>query len=301
MIVFATKKYEFLKEKLLKNSSLTDGVLKRKTFSDGETYLKTETSVRNQDVMILGGTISDEDTLEIYDLACALAQFEAKSISIVIPFYGYSTMERAVSEGEVVKAKTRARLLSMVPQAYQGNTVYLLDLHAEGIVHYFEGNIKRHHMSAKDLILNHIRSLGLSDYVLASADQGRAKQIQKMADQLQVDSAFISKRRYSDTRVVSQAANADVANRVVIIYDDMIRSGSSIVEAMQVYHAAGASDIYVYTTHGVFCAGAKDKIKSAPGFKSLVYTDSLPQSTVGSNEECLSIDTLIKQEIKDKI
>lgn len=290
MIIFATKKYETLKRQMLATGRFgkeADGLLERKTFADGETYLRIKSPVRHQDIMILGGTIDDTDMMEIYDLGCALAKSEARTICFVIPFYGYSTMERAEPEsGEVVKAKTRARLLSAVPQAYQGNTVYLLDLHAEGMVHYFEGDIKTHHMSAKSCILSHIKNLNLKDFVIASADQGRAKQIQKLADILEVDSAFISKRRYNDGRVVAQAANSDVSGRTVIIYDDMIRTASSIVEAIKTYEAAGAKEIYLYTTHGVFCSPVKGGVKgecpkvslsNLKIVKKVIYTNSHPQ------------------------
>lgn len=299
MILFSTKNYEYLKEKLLRIGGFENGEIERKNFPDGEIYRKVKSSVRNKDVVILGGTITDADIFEIYALGCAISNFEAKSISFLIPYYGYSTMERAVQEGEVVTAKVVARLLSGVPKAYQGNTVYLLDLHADQTLHYFEGDTKRHHITAKNEILSHIKSLSLTDFVMASADQGRAKQVQKLADALQVDSAFVTKRRYYDGRVVAQAANSDVSGRSVVIYDDMIRSGSSILEAIKVYEDAGAKEIFIYTTHGVFCSEAKTKLAAKDIVKKIVYTDSCPQKElISEKEEQISLAKLLVEEIK---
>lgn len=298
MILFATKDYEYLKAKMLQSGKFEDGQIERKNFSDGEIYRKIKSEVRNKDVVILGGTITDADIFEIYALGCSISNFEAKSISFLIPYFGYSTMERAVQPGEIVTAKVVARLLSGIPKAYQGNTVYLLDLHADQTLHYFEGDTKRHHISAKAEILKHIKGLNLTDFVMASADQGRAKQVQKLADELQVDSAFVTKRRYNDGRVVAQAANSDVSGRSVIIYDDMIRSGSSILEAVKVYEDAGAKEIFIYTTHGVFCSNAKEKLKQCSIIKKIVYTDSYPQKeNAGDKEEQISLVELLINEI----
>jgi phosphoribosylpyrophosphate synthetase len=108
-------------------------------FPDGERYSRIMTSVDGREVVVIGGTISDADTLELYDLASAIVKYGARRLTVVIPYFGYSTMERAVKRGEIVTAKTRARLLSSIPQAGAPNRVLLLDLHAEGIPYYFVG------------------------------------------------------------------------------------------------------------------------------------------------------------------
>src|SRR5690606_30644397 len=120
------------------------------------------------EVVLIGGTISDYDTLEIFDLACALVKYGTKNLTIIIPYYGYSTMERAVKSGEVVKAKTRARLFSIIPDASVSNKIVLIDLHSEGIPHYFEGTLRPVHLYAKEVILEAVGELGKeSDFVLA--------------------------------------------------------------------------------------------------------------------------------------
>jgi ribose-phosphate pyrophosphokinase len=85
------------------------------TFTDGERYQRILSKIENRDVILIGGTVTDEPTLELYDLASSLVSYGANSLTLVIPYFGYSTMERAVLSGEIVTAKTRARLFSAIP------------------------------------------------------------------------------------------------------------------------------------------------------------------------------------------
>src|SRR5208283_3791189 len=119
--------------------------IERQHFPDGEGYLRFEIADRlellDKHVVIIGSTESETSIADIYRLGCAAAKHGARSLVLVIPYFGYSTMERAVRPGEVVTAKTIARQLSAIPRAAQGNRVLLMDLHATGIVYYFEGDI----------------------------------------------------------------------------------------------------------------------------------------------------------------
>ena len=104
---------------------------------------------------------------------------------LVIPYFGYSTMERAAKPGEVVTAKTIARQLSAMPKASRGNWVLLMDLHSTGIVYYFEGDIVTLELYAESKVLEAIRGLRLPDLCLASTDMGRAKWVEALANRLE--------------------------------------------------------------------------------------------------------------------
>lgn len=279
-IVFATQQYEYMKSRILSaDPDAGDGSIERKSFPDGERYQRIATDVAGLDIMIVGGTITDSDTLEIYDMACAIAKYGAKRLSIVIPYYGYSTMERSTKPGEVVTAKTRARLLSSIPSCPEGNRVFLLDIHSEGIPHYFEGNIRPIHVYAKDATKKLITDFGGKDYLLACTDAGRAKWVESLANDLGVPASFIFKQRLGDSEVkVSKvsATAAEVKDKPVVIYDDMLRTGSSMMAAILAYRYAGASKVYVVVTHGVMDKGF-DKIKNS--VDGIGVTDSHP--TIG--------------------
>ena len=177
-LLFAIRSYGYLGEALRQRMPCEAGTVHVQEFPDGERYQRIDTDPAGREVILVGGTVSDSDTLELFDLACALTRSGAHRLTLIIPYFGYSTMERAVKPGEVVTAKERARLLSAVPAAPGGNRVVLLDLHAEGIPHYFEGAIRPVHVYAKPLIMRLARELGGTDLVMACTDAGRAKWVE---------------------------------------------------------------------------------------------------------------------------
>lgn len=114
-LAFSIASYRYLFEQMCQLGGFDRGEVEVRRFPDGERYQRIVTPIRDRDVVLVGGTASDTDTLELYDLACSLSKYGAESLTLVIPYYGYSTMERAIRSGEVVTAKTRARLLSAIP------------------------------------------------------------------------------------------------------------------------------------------------------------------------------------------
>src|SRR6478672_3874612 len=95
-LLFSTQSYRYLLDKILAEGDFERGNVEVNNFPDGERYQRIITKVNGRDVVLVGGTISDNDTLELYDLASSMAKYGANSLTMVIPFYGYSTMERAV-------------------------------------------------------------------------------------------------------------------------------------------------------------------------------------------------------------
>lgn len=273
-LLFNITDYEYLAERVLASGLFEKGELEVSHFTDGERYQRIICNVEDRDVVLLGGTVSDQATLELYDLASSLVSYGANSLTLVIPYFGYSTMERAVLSGEIVTAKTRARLLSCIPRSNRGNKVLLFDLHSEGIQYYFEHGLYPVHVYCKDIVIATAREYGGNNFVMASTDAGRAKWVESLANDMGVNAAFILKRRLKGDHTEVSAINADVAGKTVIIYDDMIRSGGSIINAAQTYKNAGAGDIYVITTHGLFVNDGINKLKNSGLIKKLICTDS---------------------------
>lgn len=289
-LVFSTRAYTYLADAIAKAGGWERGVITRKTFPDGEHYRRIDTDPADRDVIFVGGTIDDESTLEVYDLACGLVMYGAYRMRMVIPYYGYSTMERSARAGEIVTAKTRARLLSSIPAASRGTQVFMLDLHVGGLAHYFEGGIRPIHVYGKKLTTAAARRLGGDDFVLASTDAGRAKWVESLAKDLQVDAAFVYKRRTSGTETEITGVSANVAGRRVVIYDDMIRTGGSLCAAAEVYKQAGAVSIDAIATHGVFPGDSLAKIRSGGLLGRVVTTDSHPRA-VQLASEFLQVDS----------
>lgn len=255
------------------------GSVERKTFSDGEVYQRLETPVRGRDVVLVAGTATDADTLLAYDLACAVVLWGAQRLTWVVPYFGYQTMERSVRPGEVVTAKTRASLMSAVPPSPHGNRVVLLDLHAPGIPHYFADAVRAFHVYGKELVFEAVRAFaGGEEPVLAAPDAGRAKWVQSLANELGVDVALAYKRRAEDGEVRLTGVDAKVSGRTVVIYDDMVRTGSTLVEAAQAFRAGGARRVFAITTHLVLPGDALGRLVGDGVLDGLAGSDSHPRA-----------------------
>jgi ribose-phosphate pyrophosphokinase len=277
-IIFSTSPYHYLQKQVAYPEGFELGEVEVQQFPDGERYQRILSEVDDRDVVLIGGTISDADTLELYDLAYTLVTLGAQSLTLVIPYFGYSTMERAVKRGEVVTAKTRAYLLSSMPGTPLGNRVMLLDLHTEGLPYYFEGKTRAIHLYGKSVIAEACHEIAGNDFILASTDAGRAKWVESLANDMGVSGAFVFKRRTSGEETQITSISADVKGKYVIIYDDMIRTGGSLINAAQAYLEAGAVKIAAVTTHGLFSKGGLEKIRKSGLFECVVSTDSHPNA-----------------------
>ncbi len=279
-LLFTTSTYAYFEPRLAASGRFELGAIERKSFPDGERYLRLAVDSWGRDVVLLGGTPSDLDWLELYDLGSAISRAGARSLSIVLPYFGYATMERAVRPGEVVTAKTRARLLSSIPPCESGTRIFLFDLHTDGIEFYFGDAHVTHHIYGAPVVTAAIREV-MSDrpYVLGATDAGRAKWVEALARNLEVDPAFVYKRRDGSSGKVSvTGVNADVRGREVVLYDDMIRTGSSLMQAAEAYLNAGATGVRAVASHLVLPPGALARLDASGLFLSIHGTDSHPSS-----------------------
>ena len=279
-LLFTTSSYEYMRPSFLAAGDFEVGQIERKIFPDGERYLRLVADSRGRDVVLLGGTPSDLDALEVYDLGYAISRGGAHSLAIVVPYFGYATMERAVRSGEVVTAVTRARLISAIPPCDGGMRVFLFDLHTDGIEFYFGDSHITKHLYGAPVITDAVRRhMGDRPFVLGATDAGRAKWVQSLAATLGVEPAFVYKRRDHESGNLSiTGINADVQGQEVVVYDDMIRTGSSLVQAGRAYLAAGATAVHAVASHLVLPAGSLEKIREAGVFQSVLGTDSHPGS-----------------------
>ncbi|MBW3467978.1 ribose-phosphate diphosphokinase [Arthrospiribacter ruber] len=298
-IIFSTPDYHYLLDEVVENGDFEKGKIEVKLFPDGERYQRILSQVNGRDVVLIGGTISDSDTLEIYDLAYALIKYGARSIQLFFPYFGYSTMERAIKAGEVVTAKSRAVMFSSLPRTSLGNHFIFFDLHSEGIPHYFEGQALIQHIYCKSIIVEAAKELADVGFVMACTDAGRAKWVESLANEMGVNAAFVFKRRVSGEKTEVTSISADVEGRDVVIYDDMVRTGGSLINAAKAYKNAGAKEIYTITTHGLFTNDALSIIQNSGVIKKVVTTNSHPNSKKLETDflQVKSIASLIIEEI----
>ena len=293
-LLFSIESYLYLQKEIFALGGFEQGEVEVKTFPDGERYQRILSDVEGKNVVLLGGTPTDTDTLELYDLASAISKYGAKTLTIVVPYFGYSTMERAIKKGEVVTAKTRATLLSSIPKTGSRITFVLLDLHTEGLPHYFEGDVQAVHLYCKEVIMEICKDTAGSDFILACTDAGRAKWVESLANDMGVNAAFVFKRRVSGEETMVTGISADVAGKTVIIYDDMIRTGGSLINAAKSYKEAGASRIFAITTHGLFTNNALERLEKSRLFERVFSTNTHPNTQILLQNPFLQVKTVAK-------
>ncbi|WP_394999046.1 ribose-phosphate diphosphokinase [Acinetobacter sp.] len=284
-LLFSSERYNYLAKELLniETNEFTRGDLERQTFPDGERYLRVHSHIRGAHCTILAGTIDQESILEVYNLGYQLATGGAKKLTIVIPCFGYQTMERSSNPGEVVMAKTMAHLLSSIPNASYGNEIVLFEPHTDTITNYFGSNVTARAVAATDVVMKACVELAGTNFVLGSTDVGRAKSIEYIARAFaskhrnyQIETAFVYKRRDTGTNTEITGINADVNGKIVVIYDDMIRTGGSLLKAARIYWEHGAKEVYAVAAHGIFPGGSFQPFLKADLIKGMAITNSHP-------------------------
>jgi ribose-phosphate pyrophosphokinase len=236
--VFSTASGRYFAERIAALLECPLGEVVRKQFGDGEQYYRINITDRLQlvgvDAIYVSPTASDSDLMELYRVGCELAALGTRRRVFVIPYLGYSTMERAVLPGEIVSAKMNARLLSAIPNSGIGNIFLLCDLHVAGLLQYFEGQAQRMELYAERFLTEAItRAIDFSkgDVMFGSADLGRPLWVESFAKKFGTGIAFIRKtRRFETTQVIGMPIG-EVAGMRVIIYDDMTRSAITLINA----------------------------------------------------------------------
>jgi len=266
--------------------------VERQEFPDGERYLRLDLAdpfdLLGRELVIVGATESAASLDELCRLGATAAKHGVRSLILVIPYFGYSTMERAVRPGEAVTAKIIARQLSNIPRAARGNWVLLMDLHSAGIVHYFEGDTVALELYAEARLVPAIEQLGLRNLCLASTDMGRAKWVEKFANRLHAPVALIHKKRLSGSETKVAAVVGDVAGRDVVIFDDMIRSGSSLLQAAEAYARAGAASVAAAATHLVLPPESLQRLEASPLVR-ILGTDTHPRHQLVADRPRFSV------------
>jgi ribose-phosphate pyrophosphokinase len=265
----------------------------RLTWPNGESYDSFQTDPQNRDVIIVGALHTDAALMQMFELAYAVQKYGCRSLNLVVPFFGYGTMERANPQKgfEVVKAKTRARILSAIPAATCGNNLFVMDLHTD-MTHYFEGALRCHHLYSKDLLFSHLDTLLANSpkpYVLASPDAGRAKWVESLAKDLGWPAAIALKDRVSGSEVTNLAVTPIPDGCTIVLFDDMIRSGSTLKAAAKAFTNAGAAAVIAIASHGDFCGNAPADLMLR-GISQVLTSNSHPKTVTVSTPHYYTFD-----------
>jgi ribose-phosphate pyrophosphokinase len=298
MKVFSGRANIPLAEKIARHLDDGLGKLTLDNFPDGEISVRIEEDVRGRDVFIVQPTCPpvNDNLMELLIMIDSFKRASAARITAVLPYYGYARQDRKDQGRVPITAKLVADLLTRAG----ADRVLALDLHAAQIQGFFD--IPVDHLHAGPVINEYVRSLDipLEDLVVLSPDEGSIKRALLHQKKLGGAIAIIDKRRASATK--TEAANligASLEGKVAVIFDDMISTAGSAVNAANVAKKNGARDVYACATHGVLCGLAIERLRGAP-IKQVVVTDSipLPPSKQLPNIKVLSVCRLLADAIK---
>jgi ribose-phosphate pyrophosphokinase len=255
---------------------LPAGKISMGNFPDGEISCKIDEDVRGRDIFIVQPTCPpvNENIMELLIMIDSFKRASAYRVTAVMPYFGYARQDRKDAGRVPITAKLVANMVTRAG----ADRVLAMDLHAAQIQGFFDVPVD--HLYAAPVLNDYFTSLGFrkEDIVVVSADEGGIKRALGHATRLQAPLAIVDKRRASaDSTKQENVIGASVKDKVALMFDDMISTGSSIAGAAKVIHQFGAREIHVAATHGVLVGPAIERIDSAP-IQSLIITDTIPLS-----------------------
>jgi ribose-phosphate pyrophosphokinase len=294
MRVFAGRANRELAEKIAEYLGTDLGDCEITEFADGEIFVKYNENVRGVDVFIVQSTFPPaENLLELLIMADAALRASALRITAVIPYFGYARQDRKDQPRVSITAKLVANLITMAG----ANRVLTMDLHAGQIQGFFD--IPLDHLFASPVLIDHFTNLGVEDLTVVAPDIGSVQMARAFAKRLKAPFALIDKRRPKPN--VSEVMNVigDVEGRNVIVIDDLIDTGGTIVNTVEALAKNHAKDIYVGCTHGVLSGDALAKIDATP-IKEMIITNTVPLNGKGpvGKLKVLSVAGLLGEAIR---
>ncbi|MBM7687330.1 ribose-phosphate pyrophosphokinase [Enterococcus ureilyticus] len=266
-------------------------------FSDGEIQVNIEESIRGSHVYIIQSTSSpvNDNLMELLIMIDALKRASAKTINVVMPYYGYARQDRKARAREPITAKLVANMLEKA-----GATRMLtLDLHAVQIQGFFD--IPVDHLMGAPLIADYFMEHGIQgdDVVVVSPDHGGVTRARKLAEYLKAPIAIIDKRRPKANVAEVMNIIGHVEGKICVLIDDMIDTAGTISLAANALQEAGAKEVYASCTHPVLSGPALQRIQDS-AIKRLVVTDSIYLSDDRKTDKIdeISVGELIGDAIK---
>ena len=295
--IFSLSSNRPLAEKIAEAVGLELGKISISRFSDGEVKVNVEESIRGAHVYIVQSTSDpvNDNLMELLIMIDALRRASAKTINVVMPYYGYARQERKAQSREPITAKLVANMITIAG----ADRVLTLDLHAPQIQGFFD--IPVDHLIGVPLLADHFLEKGLfgDDVVVVSPDHGGVVRARKLADFLKSPIAIIDKRRPRPN--VSEVMNiiGDVAGKKCIIIDDMIDTAGTITLAAAALLDKGADSVYACCTHAVLSGPAVERLDESE-IKEVIVTDSIqqPEGRHLDKLQTISVGNLVGEAIK---
>jgi len=262
-------------------------------FSDGEINCQISESVRGRDVFIIQPTSApaNDNLMELLIMTDAIRRSSAKSITAVIPYFGYARQDRKAAPRVPITSKLVANLIESA-----GITrVVTMDLHAGQIQGFFD--IPVDNLYGSTVFIDYIKQKKLENPIIASPDVGGVARARNMASKMGLDLVIVDKRREKANKSEVMNIIGDVAGKDVILVDDIIDTAGTIVQAAAALKAKGATSVMACCTHGVLSGPAFDRVDQG-ALDELVITDTIPHSKESAKVTVLSVANIFGEVIR---
>ena len=245
------------------DASLADTISKR--FPDEEFYIRIKDNISGEDVVIVQTTYPDKNIIELFLLQNAAKEAKAKTITVVIPYFGYARQDKKFEEGEPVSAKALASLIGL-----NADNIITVDPHKEYILDFF--STQAYSCSAVPEISKYLVDKDI-DMILAP-DKGAINGVKNASKIIGCDYDYMEKNRIDGETIEIKPKNLDAKNKNVAIIDDIISTGGTMAKSIHELKKHNAKDVFVACTHGLFAGDAVKKLLSA-GCSEIISTDSI--------------------------
>lgn len=292
--VFSLNSNKAVAEQIAERIGVKLGECSVTRFSDGEIQINIEESIRGCDVFVIQSTSYpvNEHIMELLIMIDALKRASAKTINIVIPYYGYARQDRKARAREPITAKLVANLL----ETAGATRVITLDLHAPQLQGFFD--IPIDHLMGVPILADYFSKKELKDVVVVSPDHGGVTRARKLADRLKAPIAIIDKRRPRPNVAEVMNIVGNIEGKTAILIDDIIDTAGTITLGANALIENGASEVYACCTHPVLSGPAIERIQNSK-IKELVVTNSilLPEEKKIEKIRELSVGPLLGEAI----
>ena len=294
--IFSGRSNPILAKKIADSLGQNLGDITIKTFSDGELWIKFEENIRGTDVFIIQPTNSPGDNIiELALLIDAAVRASAKTVTAVIPYFGYGRQDRKDNPRVPISSRVMVDMVT----ATGANRIITMDLHSTQIQGF--ATIPFDHLYSRMVLLDAIRDLALNpdNSVVLSPDVGSARMSQAYAKRLGMHFALIDKRRYAPNKAEIVHLIGDLKGKDVLIIDDMIDTAGTTVNAANAAKENGANSVTAVATHALLSGPAIERIKkSAIGKIIVTDTLSIPDEKKLDNMEIVTVANVFGEAIK---
>lgn len=270
MKIFSGNASRSLAEKIVSGLNVPLGDMSIRYFSDGEIWVKYNENIRGKDVFIVQSTYSPANNfLELLIMIDTARRSSARRITAVIPYFGYARQDRKDQPRVAITAKLVANLIATAG----ADRVLTMDLHAPQIQGFFD--IPVDHLYSSPILVEYFKSKGIDDLVVVSPDIGGVKIARAYAKRLDVPLAIMDKRRPNPNESEVMTLIGSVTDKNILIIDDIIDTGGTLIQAAEKAKEEGANEIYAGCTHPILSGKAVEKIEQS-NFTEIVVMDTVP-------------------------